>query len=132
MNLFIWGFSAGPADIRPYITLFSSTVLFSVASGLSLFYPKPASIIGLTCLIGCSFFGAYLLKEIGWSSKIFSSIVITVFILYVVGIIYSVKNIINYSKPVEITSLRKSVKLIFAFIPIALILFWVVMVFFRF
>ena len=48
-NMVLWGFSAGPINIIPYITLVSSILLFAIASGLSLFYPKVASIGGFAC-----------------------------------------------------------------------------------
>lgn len=132
MNLFIWGFSAGPANILPYITLFSSVVLFSMASGLTLFYPKSASVLGLIGLAGTTSFEIYLIGGVAWSSKIFSTIILVSSVIYLVGLIYSIKNIIYYKKPIEAPLLKRYVRLILAFIPITLLLLWILVVFVRF
>jgi len=130
MNLFIWGFSAGASNIMPYITLISSIILFAIASGLSLFYVKVSSIIGLISLLGASPFGYYLVSQMGFTdAKIFDLIILVAISSFISGVFYSLKILIN--KSVVLTSISKPVRLIMAVIPLALFLLWFAALFLR-
>lgn len=129
VTLIYGGFSAGPANVLPYVTLFSSIILFSMASGLSLFYTKAASILGLLCLIGTTMFGIYLIGQITLSSMVISSVIILMSLLYLVSTFHSVSILINYRKPIEESKLKKPIKLVLAFVPIALLAWWVISIF---
>ena len=131
ITLFYWGFSAGPANIWPYITLLSSTILFTVASVLSLFYPKPAAVIGLVSLVGTSIFSIHLMGDISWSYKIISSIALLMFVVYLAGLFYSVTTLINYDKVKKTNQLKRPTKLILASVPISLFLFFVINILIR-
>lgn len=123
ITLLYWGFSAGPANIWPFITLFSAVLLFSVASVLSLFYSKSAAAIGLIGLIGVSKFSVYLLGEMSTSSILISSIILIMFLVYLISVFFSITTLINYNRIPKVSRLKRPIKLILTFIPIALLLF---------
>jgi hypothetical protein len=47
--LFFWGFTAGPVTPSPYYSLLASLVIWLGASILSLYFPKPAALLAMTC-----------------------------------------------------------------------------------
>jgi hypothetical protein len=51
LNLFMWGFSNGPANIAPYFALIGSLLLFIAADSLALFLPRIADSVGLIAAI---------------------------------------------------------------------------------
>ena len=118
--------SFGPVGM---ITFISSAILFSAASGLALYYVKIASIIGLACLVGAFPFGIHWLSNISFieaQNTTFQICITIAIILYLVGLFYSLKIIINYKKPFKVVSMPKLVKLGMACVPILLFLWCII------
>ena len=49
LDLFMWGFSNGPASAAPYFAVIGSILLFVVAAPLALFLSRISSIVALVC-----------------------------------------------------------------------------------
>lgn len=130
-NLFLWGFSAGPANILPYITFISSVLLFSIATGLLFYYPKIASIIGLLSTLGCSVMGDYIFGTLISGGGIYDVIAIVILALFLISITFSLKIIFNWSKPDELNKLSKMVKLCYALLPLLILLVWIILIYFQ-
>lgn len=131
MNLFMWGFSNGPANIIPYITLTSSVGLFLVASCLSLFYPKASSILGSICLAGLMPFQFSLVDDLSWNSKWFLLLPLIIVLLFGLGLVNSIKVVMNYKGINDSSDLKLPVKITLILIPVSLSIWWVVGVYFR-
>jgi hypothetical protein len=131
-NMFLWGFSAGPANIVPYITLISSLLLISVTSGLSFFHLKTASVIAVFCLVGLSFLEINLLSDLRWALNFGNLLLLCTLFLYIYNLVNSIVFIMNYKKTIEVSNSSRLLKIIVAFLPVVLILLWLMAVFFRF
>jgi hypothetical protein len=124
-QLAVWAFF--PRDIIVYLTFYSSVIMFSIAPVLSLFKVKLGALIGFVCLIGIAPFAIYWLFYTDYTyiqdqGLIFHLILGVAIILYFIAIFYSLKVLINYKRPITIINLKKTVKIILAVIPIALLL----------
>jgi hypothetical protein len=51
LNLFMWGFSNGPASAAPYLAVVGSLFLFVIVSPLALFLPRIAASVGLVAVL---------------------------------------------------------------------------------
>lgn len=133
--LFLWGFSAGPANALPYVELISSFTIFFVATGLLFFHPKTAAFISLTAQIGLVPFFSYFLSTVAeliqpqFISIIILLIIITLYALYFLTFIWNIKIIRN--KYVALSPI-KPIKLFLSFLPAALVLMWYLLLYIRF
>lgn len=126
--LFLWGFSAGPANALPYIELISSLLLFFMATGLIFFYPKTAAIIGLSTQLGIAPNVFYFISSItdikidNFITIIALLIIATVVVLYFITIFWNIQSIRNGMNTG--TTLLKLVKIFLAILPFSLVLAW--------
>lgn len=130
-NLFLWGFSAGPANILPYITLISSLLLFSIATGLLFYYPKMASIIGLCSTLGCSVMGVYIFGTLISGGGVYVAIAILILAFFLSSIVFSLKVVFTWGKPYELNELSRMVKLCYALLPLLILLIWIALIYFK-
>jgi len=105
------------------LTFYSSVILFSIASALSAFKVKAASIIGLLCLIGVAPFAIYWIFITDYTfvadqGMVFHMIMYCAIVLYFMAAFYSLKNIVNYKQPIDSKPIKKSVKLFMSLAPI--------------
>lgn len=132
-SIFIWYFRAfndGDAMIT-YVALISSSVLLSVASGLLMYRPKSALIVGIIALLGVLPFGIrWLIYRYTIEAPIIrgnqNQIILVATILYAVGLFYSLKRIINYKYCNNVVVLKKPLKLFLTFFPACLLFILIV------
>ncbi|MGZ3756903.1 MAG: hypothetical protein ACXVAY_21930 [Mucilaginibacter sp.] len=109
----------GEDSIITYLALISAGILYLVATGLSLYSVKIASIVELIALIGVFPFGIHwLLYRITMEGPItkgaFNHIVLLICILYFAGVFYSVKYSIRKDSSVNSIKVSPRVKLLIA------------------
>jgi apolipoprotein N-acyltransferase len=128
----VWDFF--PRDLMSCSTHYSSLSLFSIVPLLLLFRPKIASIVGLLCLIGVAPFAIFwifnskytFVSDQGW---IFHLIMYFAIILYFIAIGLSLNIVMNYKKSQHKISLTKPLKITLVSLPLALLLFVIVIYF---
>jgi hypothetical protein len=125
MNLLMWPTFGAPNSFAGYLTLYSSAALFAVVSGLSLFYPKVASVIALLGVIGTAALQRALLAQVSWADKKDSAVALAGLLLFVITIVNSVKKLLN--KGGDEMELKKGVRIGLAVIPFLLFVYWLVM-----
>jgi hypothetical protein len=126
VTMFMWGFSAGPANIYPYISMFSSLLLFVVASTLSLYKVQSAAILGLVCLLATTPMYFNMAKAIGFTSGYFTLLLVVSLIMFAIGFVTSIKAV---AKSARVELIRKPVKIVLSVIPPALITWWILAVY---
>jgi len=130
-NLFLWGFSAGPTNVIPYITLISSILLFAVAPALLFYQPKIASAIGLIGTFGCSMLGYYFFSTLIAGGTTYIVIAIVLFALFLINIVFSLRLIFNWGKSYDVNKMSKIVKLCYALLPLFILVVWILLVYFQ-
>jgi hypothetical protein len=108
------------------MALIASASLLSAASGLLMYRPKSALILGFVALLGVFPFGIrWLIYRYTMDAPIISGtqnqIILVATALYAVGLFYSLKRIINYKYCKNDVVLKRPLKLFFAFFPTALL-----------
>ncbi|WP_158827683.1 hypothetical protein [Mucilaginibacter lacusdianchii] len=131
LNLFIWGFSAGAADFRPYLTLISSVLLFAIASTYSLYNPKIAAILGSVGIVGATPFAAYIVTDsLQGKLNVFALfIIVTLALLFVLSTLFTVMTLRKYKEPSSRSTTNKYLRIILTALPLILIVWWIVGVF---
>jgi len=134
-SVFIWYFRAfndGNAVIT-YMALISSAALLSVASGLLIYRPKSALLVGLVALVGVFPFGIrWLIYRYTMEAPIIrgtqNQIILVATALYAIGLFYSLKRIITYKYSNNVVILKRPLKLFFAFFPASLLFILIVLI----
>ena len=128
-SYYIWVFRAfndGNAVIT-YMTLTSSAILFSIASGLLISRPKNGLLLGIVTLIGLFPFGIrWLIYRYTMEAPIIrgtqNQIILLATALYAIGLFYSLKTVIAYKHSDNVVITKRPLKLFLTFFP-ALLLF---------
>lgn len=132
MILFIWGFSAGAVGIWPYVSLFSSLILFTTASVFALYKPKVAAVIGLVTTLALLQFVWFVVKDIFRGSlNIFGIVIISLLVWYFATIIISAIIALK-RQPIAIIKINKPLLRILSLLPPALFVFWLISTMTRF
>jgi hypothetical protein len=130
----IWIFSLNGVSIITYLALASSIVLFSFATGLSLYKAKAASIIALLCMIGILPFAIhwiyYLTYNEDWSPY-YKTTISLAGVLYVLAFFYSLKTLVTINRLDRSFKLKYWVKLLMAAVPIVLLILALTLMFFN-
>lgn len=129
VNLLMWYTFGSQNNFVGYLTMYSSALLFAVVSGLSLFYPKVASVVALLCVIGTAILERSLLGQVSWDDKKASAIALVGLLLFVIVLVNSVKVLLNKAKPEA--PLKKNVRIGLAVVPFLLFAYWVISVWIR-
>ena len=126
MTLFIWGLSGGVIGLWPYISLFSSLILFTTASVFALYKPKVAAIIGLVTTLGLLQFVWFVVKEIFRGSlNAFGAAIVCLLVWYFATIITSAIIVLK-RQSVGIVKVNKLLLWILSVVPPALFVFWLI------
>jgi len=132
-TLIVWQFrdiNGGDTWIT-YLSMLSSGVLLSIATGLLLYKPQGGLLLGLIALIGVFPFGIHWLNyrytmEAPIISGGFNQIVLLATALYVLGLLYSIKRMIRYKQSNNDVIVKKSLKLFLTFFPASILVILIV------